>query len=152
MRYQLRSLVRLPLYFGAHFSPFRPIPCSTRYVIQLVLHSLTMLRPYRSGNGTSLFTQWTNPRYSVLTVRLPVSVRERRCSAMTDICPQCTQSETVPPCTSTSPVQLGATIHHSATETPYRHIHCSRPPLYHCTGHPELVSDLRHERTRHSQV
>jgi hypothetical protein len=30
MRYPLRSLVRLPLYFGGHFHPIRTIPFSTR--------------------------------------------------------------------------------------------------------------------------
>jgi hypothetical protein len=49
IRYLLRSFLGLPLCFGAHFRPF---------CIQLALHSPTMLRPYRYGNGISLFIQW----------------------------------------------------------------------------------------------
>jgi hypothetical protein len=37
------------------------VPCSTRDFLQLVLPSLTMLRPYRCGSGHSSFTQWKNP-------------------------------------------------------------------------------------------
>jgi hypothetical protein len=48
MRYPLRSFVRLPLYPGAHSHPSRPFPCSTRYALQSVLNSPTMLWPYRS--------------------------------------------------------------------------------------------------------
>jgi hypothetical protein len=36
------------LYPGAHSHPSRPFPCSTRYALQSVLNSPTMLWPYRS--------------------------------------------------------------------------------------------------------
>jgi hypothetical protein len=37
---------RLPLYVGVHFRPFHPILYSARHL----LHSLTLLRPYRHGD------------------------------------------------------------------------------------------------------
>jgi hypothetical protein len=60
MRYPLRSFVRLLLYSGAHSHLSRPLPCSTQYALQSVLHSPTMLWPYRCGNRISLFTRWRN--------------------------------------------------------------------------------------------
>jgi hypothetical protein len=57
MRYPLRSFLRLPLYSGLHF---RSIPCSVRYLLQLALHSLTLVRPYRCGTEIFLFASWRN--------------------------------------------------------------------------------------------
>jgi hypothetical protein len=68
-------------------------------------------------------------------------------AAATDICPQCTRDHTSP-VPLPIPYNVTRPVHHSASEAPYRYIHCSRPPPHHYTGHPELVSDRQQERTR----